>query len=156
MRLQRSITAPFQSVARLMEEVAQGDLTGSVRIAGGGDLGKLGDSITGTIANLRDIIGRVDESFLLIERVATDLAGLSEAVADGAHREEQVVGTLGGTTASLSATADRVAGETQVLKQSSEKNLSSLLELTRSVRSSPGTPRASPARPRAPRAAYTR
>ena len=140
-----------------MEEVAQGDLTGSVRIAGGGDLGRLGDSITETIANLRDIIGRVDESFLLIERVATDLAGLSEAVADGARREEQVVGTLGGTTASLSGPPtgwrakrrrpEAVLGEESLLAARADP-------LGR--RSSPGTPRASPARPRAPRAASTR
>lgn len=133
-RLQSSITAPFQSVARLMEEVAAGDLTGSVRIAGGGELGRLGDSITGTIANLRDVIGGVDQSFLLIERVSTNLAGLSRAVSEGAKRQEEVVGALAGTTATLSATADRVSEETQVLKQSSEKNLSSLLGLTRSVR----------------------
>jgi methyl-accepting chemotaxis protein len=132
-RLQSSITAPFQSVARLMEEVAQGDLTGSVQIAGGGELGRLGDSITGTIAKLRDIIGRVDESFILVERVAGELDGLSRALSDGARTEEEVVGTLTGTTASLSATADRVSGETLVLQESSERNLSSLLELARAV-----------------------
>ena len=75
----------------------------------------------------------MDASFLLIERVARDLAGLAEAVATGADREEQVVGVLGGTTASLAGTAARVSGETEVLRQSTEKNLSSLLELSRSV-----------------------
>lgn len=132
-RLQRSLMAPFQSVARLMEEVSRGDLTGSVRIAGGGELGRLGESISATIANLRETIGQVDASFLLIERVARDLAALAEAVATGADREEQVVGVLSGTTASLAGTAVRVSGETEVLRQSTEKNLSSLLELSRSV-----------------------
>ena len=132
-RLQRSITAPFLGVARLMEEVAQGDLTGSVRIAGGGELGRLGDSISDTIANLREIIGKVEESFLLVERVTAGLVQLSEAVAEGARKEEEVVGTLGGTTASLSGMADRVSAETDILRKFSEKNLTALLELMHSV-----------------------
>jgi methyl-accepting chemotaxis protein len=132
-RLQRSITAPFLGVARLMEEVAQGDLTGSVQIAGGGELGRLGDSISGTIANLREIVGKMDESFVLVERVAAGLVQLSEAVADGASKEEQVVGTLGGTTSSLSGMTERVAAEADALRRFSDKNLASLLELTRSV-----------------------
>jgi methyl-accepting chemotaxis protein len=104
-----------------------------VHIAGGGELGRLGESISATIATLREIIGSVEASFLIIERVAADLAGLAEAVTTGADREEQVVGVLSGTTAALSGTADRVSGETDVLRKSTEKNLSSLLELSRSV-----------------------
>ena len=132
-RLQRSVMAPFQSVAQLMEEVSRGDLTGSVQIAGGGELGRLGESISATIATLREIIGRVDASFLIIERVAENLAQLAEAVAAGARREEEVVGVLNGTTAALSGAADRVSDEAGVLRQSTEKNLASLLELSRSV-----------------------
>ncbi len=132
----RKLFGSIRKVVNHMKSVAGGHLAQNLNIATNDEMQLLGDAIDGTVVKLRELIGRVEGSFNLVEGVGKQLVELADAVSTGGSQEEQVARRLEDATTSLSAMVKTTADGMVVMKDSAQKNLSSLVELAASVEES--------------------
>lgn len=129
----RRVFGAITRVVEHMKGVSEGRLTNNLAISSNDEMQLLSDAIDGTVARLRDLIGRVEGSFNLVERVGREMTELADAVSAGGQEQEQVIPRLDQATASLESMVSTAAAGLGTMRQSTEKNLSSLMELAASV-----------------------
>jgi methyl-accepting chemotaxis protein len=129
----RRVTRGIGDLVSFTGSVAAGHLGGAITLSTHDELQVLAEAMNGTVGNLKDLIGRVEGSFNLVEKVTGNLITMADAVGEGTLQEEGVVRQLEETTTTLSGVVDRVVGEMETLRKSAESNLSALMELSQSV-----------------------
>jgi methyl-accepting chemotaxis protein len=104
-RITRSITVPVNQTVQVAEAIAAGDLTGTLRITRGDELGRLQQAVLGMQQQLRELVGGIC-------RLADQLADASGEIADGSanlsQRTEAAASALQQTAASLEHLAQAV------------------------------------------------
>ena len=97
-RLMGIVSGGLEDVARVLNAVAQGDLTGRIERSYEGTFGQLKDDVNATVAHLRQAMGRLQE---VAEAVNTAAREIAEGNADLARRTEQQASSLEETASSM-------------------------------------------------------
>jgi methyl-accepting chemotaxis protein len=97
-RLMGIVSGGLEDVARVLNAVAQGDLTERIERNYEGTFGQLKDDVNATVAHLRQAMGRLQE---VAEAVNTAAREIAEGNADLSRRTEQQASTLEQTASSM-------------------------------------------------------
>jgi methyl-accepting chemotaxis protein len=116
--LARSIVRPIQAIGQVMGEVAKGDLTHTVDLIGGQEVGQLAHATNNTVATLRTLVGRISESSTTLSAAAEELsATATELVATSTQTDSQAK-NVSGAAQSISGNIASVAAGSEELSAS--------------------------------------
>jgi methyl-accepting chemotaxis protein len=111
LRLRHSITQPLQRLTDAAHRIAdQQDLTATVEVGGGDELGDLAKNFGAMVSRLREVIGALRHSVASLDTAAAQMRGQATADTESWHRHASQVGELTRRT-SLLAEAARVASD---------------------------------------------
>ncbi|MFO0580794.1 MAG: methyl-accepting chemotaxis protein [Anaeromyxobacter sp.] len=98
-----AMAAPQADAARVLERLAERDLTARMEATYAGDHARIRDAVNATATALHDALGQVADVVEQVSSAATQIASSSQAVAAGASQQASA---LGQTTASIDAIAE--------------------------------------------------
>lgn len=137
----RSISRPIREAAQVAERVASGDLTAKVEVAASGEAGQLLRAIEAMTADLRSLIGRIQQSSIALMSTATEIAATARqqgaAVSDyGASTSEAAaaVKEISATSLELLKTMNEVNDVANQTAAMAGEGQGSLVEMGRSMR----------------------
>jgi methyl-accepting chemotaxis protein WspA len=137
----RSISQPIREAAQLAERVASGDLTAKVEIVASGEAGQLLRAVETMTADLRSLIGKIQQSSIALMSTATEIAATArqqgEAVSDyGASTSEAAaaVKEISATSLELLKTMNEVNEVAAHTANMASEGQGSLAEMGRSMR----------------------
>ncbi|MCW2568654.1 MAG: chemotaxis sensory transducer, partial [Mycobacterium sp.] len=120
--ISRRITRSLNRVAAVLEQVAQGDLTGTADVTSRDELGRMAQSLDGATASLRALVGTIHGSATSLSAAAEQMAGTSGQIA--ASAEESSAQAL-----VVSAAAEQVSRNVQTVAAGSEEMGASISEI---------------------------
>jgi methyl-accepting chemotaxis protein len=80
------IVRPLRRVSGVLDSVAAGDLTGKVEVASRDEVGRMADSLSRALRNLRDTIASVAAGAQALDRSSTELTEVNNRIAASAAR----------------------------------------------------------------------
>ncbi len=95
----RNIANPLQEVQAVLGAVADGDLTKTTTVRSNDEIGKLAEALNTTVANLKEVIGRVSN-------VTSELAGTSQQMAAASEEVSASIEEVASTTNRFSSSLD--------------------------------------------------
>lgn len=129
------MVSPLVRLSNFAGQVAQGDLTGSIVIDSGDEIGRLAESFNNTVKNLRDIIGGINTAAAKVmastrnlatscqsaNEVADSMSKAMQDVAAGATSQATDVGQALVSTQTFTQTSEDVVGHCSQMVQSAQE-----------------------------------
>ncbi len=113
----RTITRPIREAAEVAARVASGDLTARVTGAATGEAGQLLRAVEAMTADLRSLIGRIQQSSITLMSTATEIAATS-------RQQGEAVSDYGASTSEAAAAVKQISATSlELLKTMNEVNL---------------------------------
>ncbi|MDU0460632.1 MAG: methyl-accepting chemotaxis protein [Geobacteraceae bacterium] len=103
------LSAPLRDLAKKSEQIAAGDLNVTVSANSRDEIGLLSASFVTMVNNLRDVIGKVRETSLLVSSAATELSATSEQIASGSEEVASQASAVATASEEMSATTSDIA-----------------------------------------------
>jgi len=119
----RVILRPIRAVALVLDEVAQGDLTGQVEVHGRDEIAQMGSALNVAIASVRETVSAIETSSETLQRASAELLGLSGEIKTSAERTAAEAGTA-------AESADVVSGNVQAMASSGEQMQAAIGEIS--------------------------
>ena len=113
-------------VSAMLGRLAQGDLTGSVPVTSGDELGSMATNLNSSLTALREIVGSVGSH-------AVDLANSGDNLRQVSLRITGSVDAVTGQTAEVSRNADHVSQNVQTVSAGSEEMSASIREISQNT-----------------------
>lgn len=112
-----AVETSFDDIARVMEKLAQGDLTQTIERDYQGSFGKVKEGVNGTIGRLDEIVGKLRESSDII---STAVGEISNGNSSLSQRTEQNAADLEETAASVEELSSTVRNNADNAKQADQ------------------------------------
>jgi len=132
--LMRRALKPLDGMARVIEAIAQGDLSRDVDAHGKDEIGRIGGSLRTMSLNLREIVGRVRGVSRGLSAEADQLAVSATQMRNAADGQAAAVEETSSAMEEMAASITQVAGNSHALAASVEETSSSIEEMTASIR----------------------
>jgi methyl-accepting chemotaxis protein len=129
----RSVTGPIRATLVFTDRVAEGDLTTTIGIQDGGEIGTLAGALNGMVGRLREMMARVIASTAELKQVSQAILCSSAQVSQACEVQSVAVE---GTSASIMQIDGAIAGISQGvdrLSVSAQESSSSVLQLAASI-----------------------
>jgi methyl-accepting chemotaxis protein len=105
----RVIATPIRATRAVLEQVANGDFTGRVRVRAGGDLGAMAAALDGTVERVGHAIRRIADEAASLSDSARHLTGVSHQVATSADQTSRQAGAASDSAVHVSADVQAIA-----------------------------------------------
>jgi methyl-accepting chemotaxis protein len=116
-KLMEVSSAGLKEVARVLEAIANGDLTQSITSDYAGTFGRLKNDSNTTVEKLKEVVGQIKEASETISTAAKEIAAGNN---DLSHRTEEQAASLEETAASMEELTSTVQANTQRAKHANE------------------------------------
>jgi len=124
---------PIQAVAAVASIVAKGDLTESLAVEAGDEVGKLASSFNEMTANLRRIVDRIQEASVQVAASASQISANARLITQGAQSQAQAAEETSTSMEQMAASIQTVAGNAQSLASYVEETSSSITQMSASI-----------------------
>jgi len=125
--LYQQIAVPLKLAVNVLRQVAEGDLTASLAIHSGDEVGKMAEALNTAVARLNETMQHVIESASDASSYSQQLAAASEAIASGAQEQaaslEETSASLEQITAAVRQSADNAQQASQLAAGSKDSAL---------------------------------
>ncbi len=123
--LMDAVVSPLQESKKVMQQLAEGDLTSSMTGEFEGEFAELRDSVNGTIDNLVDIVGKIRESGTNIASASSEIAqgnsDLSQRTEEQASSLEETASSMEELTSTVKQNADNARQANQLASGAREQ-----------------------------------
>jgi methyl-accepting chemotaxis protein len=127
------VNRPLKSLISYTEQIAEGDLTVTVKTGTSDEFGQLADVFNQMTANLRDMVSSIGSTFSGLQAVAQDVSHISRELSDGSNRQADAVGNVSASIEEMNVTIRTVARNVDEMSMAAEENSSSVLEIGASI-----------------------
>ncbi len=129
----RALTRPILRCVAEVEKLAQGDLTGSVGLQRGDELGTLAKAIDTCIGNLRQLMGSLTQSATDLQRSAHTLTDAAHTQAASAEETTVQASTVAAAGEELSINAKNMSASAAQITQSTSTVAAAMEEMSSSI-----------------------
>jgi len=119
----RSITRPLSRTVRVLEAVADGDLTRRLDVSSSDEVGRMGEALNRTLEKVRSVFGSIGTSAEALASASEELTAVSQQMASSAE-ETSVQANV------VSAAAEQVSGNVQLVATNAEEMTVSIREVS--------------------------
>ncbi len=120
---------PIEKMMALMERVEAGDLTGSLAVQTGDEMGALARALNSMVGGLRAMTGKLMETATQVAATAEQISASSAQLAHSAHTQTAVAESASGVMLEMSTAIQNVAASADALADNVDKVSSSIVEL---------------------------
>jgi len=120
---------PIEKMMVLMERVEAGDLTGSLAVQTGDEMGALARALNSMVGGLRTMTGKLAETAAQVAATAEQISASSAQLAQSAHTQTAAAESASGTMLEMSTAIQNVAVSADALAENVDKVSSSIAEL---------------------------
>ncbi len=124
----RSITRPLSALLAANNQIARKDLTVSIDVSGGDEIGKLAESTRHVVTSLRDILEKVADTSTQIASASNQLHSTSEQIATGAEEVASQTSTVATASEEMAATSGDIAQNCSMAAESSRQSSESAIK----------------------------
>ncbi|WP_026842630.1 methyl-accepting chemotaxis protein [Citrifermentans bremense] len=118
----RSITVPVQELIAANDRLADKDLTVSITLTGGDELGHLAESSRKMVESLRGILGQVSDSSAQIAAASSQLQSTAVQIATGAEEVASQTGSVATASEEMAATSGDIAQNCMLAAETSRQS----------------------------------
>jgi len=119
----RSITKPLFRTVRVLEAVAEGDLTRRLEVSSTDEVGRMGEALNQTLEKVRSVFGSIGSSAEALASASEELTAVSQQMASSAE-ETSVQANV------VSTAAEQVSGNVQMVATNAEEMTVSIREVS--------------------------
>ncbi len=113
----RSIARSINQVVQRVKDVADGNLTQSLKANGTDEIGMLATHFNGMVGNLKEILSRIQGVAVQITSTGQEIRSISEAQASGATEQSSAVSETSSAAAELSKTSEQIGENIKTISQ---------------------------------------
>jgi phosphate/phosphite/phosphonate ABC transporter binding protein len=129
----RTITDPITYLVDTATLIAKGDLTKSIKVGSGDELGALGGAINGMVENLKNMLARVKDASVSVANATERIAINSKKISEGAQVQYELTESTSSAMEQMNASIKEVAESVESLSASAESSSSSIMEMAASI-----------------------
>jgi len=108
---------PLQGVASSLEQIADGDLTGSLEVTSNDEIGDLQKAMQSTVESLHSLVGQVNDMTGHISSAADEMAFAIDESSKGAYQQLSEVGQVATAMNEMTATVQEVSNNAKEAAQ---------------------------------------
>ena len=131
----RTIVEPIKRMEEAAVRVSKGDLDFDPKTGSSDEIGRAGELLKVSFAELENVLHRIKELSDRILKVVADVEEKSEKVLVGAEAQANATSTVSASILELNTTVDEIAGNTEGLADSSETASASIEQMASSIKS---------------------
>lgn len=120
--LTHSIVSPLAQSVHVAEEVASGDLTGDIAIAGSDEPARLLQALKSMQGNLRETIQRISDSSNQLASASEELSSVTEDATRGLHQQNQEIEQAATAVNQMTSAVEEVASNAAATSQASRES----------------------------------
>jgi methyl-accepting chemotaxis protein len=124
---------PLETMAEVAAAVAKGDLTESISVPSGDEVGLLARSLNEMVANLRRIVDNIQETSVQVASSAGEISANAKLITQGAQSQAQAAEETSTSMEEMAASIQTVAANSQSLATYVEETSSSITEMGASI-----------------------
>ena len=124
---------PVQYMAEMASAVAKGDLTESLKIQSGDEIGNLATSLNEMVGNLRRIVDNIQETSVQVASSAGQISANAKLITRGAQSQAQAAEETSTSMEEMAASIQTVAGNAQSLATYVDETSSSITQMGSSI-----------------------
>jgi methyl-accepting chemotaxis protein len=124
---------PLQRMVEVSGAVAKGELTRTLPVESHDEMGTLGRSLNGMVANLRGIVEGIQEASVQVASSAGEISANAKLINQGAQGQAQAAEETSTSMEQMAASIQTVAGNAQSLASYVEETSSSITEMGASI-----------------------
>jgi len=117
----RSITKPVAELLAANEQLAEGDLTASIKLCSNDEIGQLAESSRKVVANMIDVLTRVSDTSSQVASASLQLQSTAEQIATGADQVASQTSTVFTASEEMAATSNDIARNCVTVANSSKE-----------------------------------
>jgi methyl-accepting chemotaxis protein len=125
----RMVIKPLQQAVSFAGEVAGGDLSRSLDIRGGDEIGMLGAALNKMVSDLKEMIGKIRDTSVQVAGTANQIAANSAQLTNAAHSQASAADETSSTMVQMAASIQTVAANAESLATSTDEVSASIQEL---------------------------
>jgi len=122
--ISRSITNPIVKSVKVVERIAEGDLSCSVEANSKDEVGKLLSAVDAMVKKFRERLISITETATILDENANQLSRISNDSLKGMRYQQEQIDCLSSAITQMSASVDEVSRNTSKAAQTSEQTLS--------------------------------
>ena len=127
----RSITQPLRRSISVLQSVAEGHLDERLDVDRGDEMGQLGRALDSALANLSEVMGRIDETAVELATASDALSGVSGEMTSSAAESSDRAGLA-------STTSDQISQNVQAVAAGTEEMSASIREIAQNASNAAG------------------
>ena len=127
----RSITGPLRRMVAGLGRVAERDLTGTIEVDSGDEIGEMAAALRVALTSMRDAIGTVAETSSALTGASDELTAVATELTSGAEETSAQAGTV-------SVAAEQMSANVTSMSAATEELTASISEIARSASSAAG------------------
>ncbi|MFC1760750.1 methyl-accepting chemotaxis protein [Planctomycetota bacterium] len=125
----RKLMAPLATMATVMQEIATGDLTRRVKVAGHDEMRQLADHFNAMVHNLKEILANAQSVARQVTDSGQEIHLVSEKQANGAAEQAQAVSETAAAAAELSKASEHIGEHIQAISHMAERILGGMSKI---------------------------
>lgn len=127
--MSRSISSPIIRLAEIANKIADRDLTQTVEVNSGDEVGMLGVSFNKMVENLRDMVGRIRGTSSNVASAADEISAATDQITKGAHRQASATEETSSSMEQMSVSIQNIAKNAEGLASNVEETTTSIQQM---------------------------
>lgn len=131
----KAISKPLALGADFAGQIAEGDLTSTLKVEGKDEIGQLAGALNSMVANLRQMMQDIGENSSQVATASEELSATSQQMAAGAEEMTSQAGTVAAAAEEIGVNMNTVSTTASMMNGKSDDIASSALEMSGNVNS---------------------
>jgi len=125
----RSISKPIGGLVEVAQRIANQDLTQTIKVEGGDEIGILGESFNKMVGSLREMVGKIRTTSASVASAADEISAATDQIAKGAHAQASAGDETSASMEQMSANIQMVAKNAEGLASNVDETSSSIQQM---------------------------
>jgi methyl-accepting chemotaxis protein len=127
------VNRPLRVLADHARLMAGGDLRAAAQVATSDEFGYLARQYSDTSGNLREMVGRIRDTFVRLEDVSGQVAAVAHVIAEGSDKQAGSIDSVGSSINQMNSTIRSVSGSVDRQLSLAENSSSAITEMASSI-----------------------